>query len=294
MRDFILGTDWWTDCDDVVALRIIARAVKEKKIGLLGIAMNACMEDSVASLKGALMQEGMEKVPVGIDPEAVDFGRNPPYQKRLAALYCPDGSNADAMDSVRLYRQILADREEPIELIEIGYLQVVAAVLGSGPDDISEKTGMELFREKVSKVWVMAGKWDRDGEQENNFCRNQRSRVAAEVFCRCCPVPVTFLGWEVGYDVLTGGELDEADYLHQVLVDHGSKDGRCSWDPMLVLMAIIGDEEAAGYHTVTGYARVDALTGANYFAEDPNGLHKYVIKKFDNEYYKTTINCIIN
>jgi len=73
MRDFILGTDWWTDCDDVVALRIIARAVKEKKIGLLGIAMNACMEDSVASLKGALLQEGMEKVPVGNALEAVPF-----------------------------------------------------------------------------------------------------------------------------------------------------------------------------------------------------------------------------
>jgi len=73
------------------------------------------------------------------------------------------------MDSVRLYRQILAQSETPIEIIEIGYLQVVAAVLNSKPDDISEKTGMELFQEKVSKVWVMAGKWDRDGEKENNF-----------------------------------------------------------------------------------------------------------------------------
>lgn len=26
MRNFILGTDWWTDCDDVVAIRILVRA----------------------------------------------------------------------------------------------------------------------------------------------------------------------------------------------------------------------------------------------------------------------------
>ena len=32
MRTFILGTDWGTDCDDVVAVRLLTRAVKEKKI----------------------------------------------------------------------------------------------------------------------------------------------------------------------------------------------------------------------------------------------------------------------
>ena len=28
MKNFILGTDWWTDCDDAVALRLLTRAVK--------------------------------------------------------------------------------------------------------------------------------------------------------------------------------------------------------------------------------------------------------------------------
>ena len=32
MRDFILGTDWWTDCDDAVALRIITRFVNKGEI----------------------------------------------------------------------------------------------------------------------------------------------------------------------------------------------------------------------------------------------------------------------
>lgn len=108
-----------------------------------------------------------------------------------------------------------------------------------------------------------------------------------------CPVPVTFLGWEIGIDVITGGELAHDDYLHQVLVDHGSGNGRCSWDPMLTLMAIIGEEEAAGYDTISGFAKVDPVTGQNYFVKDPDGPHKYVIKKYDNEYYKGVINRII-
>lgn len=303
MKNIILGTDWWTDCDDVVALRIITRFVKEGNVNLLGIGINACMEYSVASLKGFMKEEGFDtkmpnasetqSIPIGIDLAATDFGGNPSYQKRLALSHCPEGSNSDAEDAVRLYRRLLAEAQEPVEILEIGYLQVLVAVMTSDGDEISIKTGMELIREKVSKIWVMAGKWDKDGEKENNFCRNQRSRTAAEYFCRNCPVPVTFLGWEIGFDVITGGELTEDDVLHQVLVDCGFANGRCSWDPMLVLMALIGDEAVAGYDTVSGTASVDAATGANYFVANPQGPHKYVIKKFENGYYQKTINEII-
>ena len=274
MRKIILGTDWWTDCDDAVALRLICRAIKDETIQLLGIGVNGCMEFSVASLKGFLKAEGVEGISVGIDLDATDFGGNPPYQKRLAETFCPDVCNLDAEDAVRLYRRILASEKDKLEIIEIGYPQVLANLLKSGADDISEKSGLELVSEKVSKFWMMAGKWDADGEKENNFCRNSRSRVAGKEFCDLCPIPVTFLGWEIGYGVITGGYLKENDHLHKVLCDHGSEKGRHSWDPMLVLMALIGDEETAGYRMVNGTASVDEQTGANYFKTNENGYYE--------------------
>ena len=79
MKNIILGTDWWSDCDDVVALRIISRFVRAGKVNLLGIALNACMEYSVASLRGALKAEKMEEIPIGIDLQAVDYGGKTPY-----------------------------------------------------------------------------------------------------------------------------------------------------------------------------------------------------------------------
>lgn len=293
MKKIILGTDWWTDCDDAVALRLICRAVKDKEIQLVGIGINACMEYSVASLKGFLKAEGIADIPIGIDLDATDFGRNPPYQKRLAETFCPSVCNADAEGAVRLYRRLLASENEKLEIIEIGYPQVLANLLKSGADDISEKSGLELVSEKVSKFWVMAGKWDADGEKENNFCRNPRSRIAGKEFCELCPVPVTFLGWEIGYGVITGKGLNENDHLYKVLSDHGSKNGRHSWDPMLVLMALIGDEEKAGYRTVSGKASVDENTGANHFITDVNGRHKFVIKKHENDYYEKQINALL-
>ena len=42
MRRVILGTDWWTDCDDVAALRICARAHKRGLWQLMGVCIDAC------------------------------------------------------------------------------------------------------------------------------------------------------------------------------------------------------------------------------------------------------------
>ncbi|MGN1479798.1 MAG: hypothetical protein ACI4XH_08525 [Acutalibacteraceae bacterium] len=290
MRSFILGTDWWDDCDDAVALRILARAHKSGEIQLKAVGINACMEYSAASLEGFLNSEGVCDIPIGIDLEAIDFFGNPPYQKRLSRLCSQYHSNSDAEDAVRLYRRIIAESESALEIIEIGFLQVIAEVIKSHPDDISPKSGLDLIKEKVSKVWVMAGDWSKDGGVENNFARNARAREAAAYFCDNCPVPVTFLGFEIGADVITGGNLAENDVLHQVLCDHGSSNGRYSWDPMLALTALIGDENLAGYYTVSGTASVDSDSGANHFKRDDNGLHKYVIKRMNNEFYEQAIN----
>jgi hypothetical protein len=62
---------------------------------------------------------------------------------------------------------------------------------------------------------------------------------------------------------------------------------------MLIMLAMIGDEEKAGYNTVKGFARTDKSTGLNNFTPDLNGNHQYVIKKFDDSYYANHIDEII-
>lgn len=292
MRKFILGTDWWTDCDDVVALRLLAREHKKQKIKLCGVIINACMQYSAPSLEGFLNTENIE-VPIGIDLKATDFGGNPPYQKRLSQYKKRINHNTDAKDATKLYREILANEENPIELIEIGYPQALVSLLESKPDEISCLNGLELVKQKVKKIWMMAGKWDEIPSLENNFARNERSRKAAHTLCEICPVPITFLGWEVGFDVITGEKLDKNDVLYLAMCDYNSPNGRSSWDPMLCLLAIIGDEEKAGYSTVKGKASVDGKTGENYFEKDENGLHKFVVKVKNNSFYANCINDLI-
>lgn len=293
MRKFILGTDWWTDCDDAVALRMLCRAQKRGEIEMVGIIMNGCMEHSLTSLEGFLNTEGMPPIPIGVDLEAGDFGGNPPYQKNLAKYAKRFSKNEEAEDPVRLYRRLLAEAEEPLEFIEVGYMQTIAALLESGPDDISPLSGVELMGKKCSVIWAMAGEWDKEVGHENNFNRNRRTAKGSSILCEKCPVPIIFLGFEVGKTVVSGGKLSHDDPLWVALDDHGSGNGRFSWDPMTILLALIGDIEKAGYRTVRGTAAVDPEDGSNRFTEDPNGLHSYVVKTQPDSWYEDAINALI-
>lgn len=295
MREFIFGTDWWTDCDDLAAMRILLRAHKKGEIRLLGVGINACMKYSVSSVDGFITLEGVNDIPLGIDLNGTDFdGTHLKYQKNLARFCSRYKKNEDAENAVRLYRRLLSESVGEVEIVEVGFLQVFAELLLSGGDDITEETGIELVKKKVRKVWVMAGKWDEEGGKEHNFCNNRRSREGGKVFCELCPVPVTFLGFEAGEKVISGNELKEGDFLLKAFTEHGSSKGRCSWDPLTALLALTGDEEKAGYDVVTGKARLDGDSGRNYFTPDETGLHKYVIPKFSENFYADRINELIN
>ena len=289
MRTFILGTDWGEDSDDCVAVRILARAHKKGEINMLGMGINTLTEYSAPSLYRFLEKEGVS-IPVGVDkscPHKIEYVT---YQKRLAAE--TNKTNDDFEDAVRLYRRLIANAQGEVEILEVGFLQVICGALMSQPDDISPKTGMELFKEKVKKIWIMGGTWNVQGGREYNLCKYQFARDASHTFVANCPCPITFLGWEVGSRLITGNNLKDDDFLHIALSDHGSGSGRESWDPMLATLAIIGDNEKAGYKTVKGYATVDE-EGTNFFKEDENGPHEYVVKAHNDSYYSEMINNLI-
>lgn len=289
MRTFILGTDWGEDSDDCVAVRILARAHKRGEVKMLAMGINTLAAESAPSLYRFLEKEGVS-IPVGVDKSCPHKIGYVTYQKRLAQQ--TDKTNDDFEDAVRLYRRAIAESDGNVEILEVGFLQVIAGALLSKPDDISEKSGMELFREKVKKIWIMGGKWNMQGGDEYNLCQYPFAQAGSHAFVSNCPCPITFLGWEVGSQVVTGNLLKEDDFLHIALDDHGSGKGRESWDPMLAVLALTNDNEKAGYKTVKGTATVDEK-GLNYFEENENGHHEYVVKAQPDQFYIDIINNLI-
>lgn len=142
---------------------------------------------------------------------------------------------------------------------------------------------IDLLAEKGTRIWMMAGKWETGCE--NNFCRNRRSRVGGAYVLEHCPVPITFLGYEVGVSVISDGHLKEGDPLRAVLVDHGSPNGRNSWDPMLAMLAVGWSDLQSDYRVVRGQAFLNAETGENRFVRRSDGLHGYVVKLRPDEDY---------
>jgi hypothetical protein len=167
-------------------------------------------------------------------------------------------------------------------------------LLNSKADEYSPLSGEELIKKKVRKLWAMAGKWDDllTG-RECNFSYYPFAIEASTVLCERWPTEITFLGWEAGNTVITGGTLKKDDLLHMVMSDLGFPMGRASWDPLTVYLACIGDEEKAGFDTVSGKASLDPVTGYNHFEKYEGGPHKYVVKKFEDRYYEDLINRII-
>jgi len=292
---FTIGTDWLTDVDDAVAMRVFAWAHRTGAVRIAGVCVNACMKYSCAGMDAFLCNEGLPGIPLGIDRRAAKIPGRGKYQKRMAKT----GSfrtNEDCMDGVWLYRMALASADEPIEMAEIGFCQVLAALLDSPPDELSPLDGRALLAEKCRHIWTMAGKWDIPGGAYNyNFGVTRENKRAAHDFYENCPVPVTFLGHEVGKSVLTGGVLKgrRDDMLALALRDHGSRNGRSSWDPMLALLAISGDLEAAGYEAVYGRARIDPRDGKCRWLPDANGPQRYVVKTRADGFYRDAIDRMI-
>jgi len=290
----ILGTDFWWDCDDAVAIRVLSRMEKLGYVRLLGVAVNTRMEITAPAIDAFLQNEGYKDIPLGITQNVTVSKTKPVIQYRLAALDGRLRSNEECEDGVKLYRRLLAESKEPVDIIEIGFHPLLTGLLNSEADEFSPLSGEELIKKKVRKLWAMAGKWDDFiTGKECNFSYYPFAIEASTVLCERWPTEITFLGWEVGNTVITGGALKKDDLLYLVISDLGFPNGRSSWDPLTVYLACIGNEEKAGFDTVRGRASLDPVNGYNHFEKYADGPHKFVVKKFPCSYYEEILNKII-
>ena len=288
----LFGTDWWTDCDDVAALEILLKAQRYGLIDLKAVGVSSVMRYSAPSVKAVCEEQGLGEIPIGLDTSAERKGVFCLYQKKLAAYRKTGFTNGDCPEAYRLYRRALASSRDKAVIVDVGFPTILMELLASGPDEYSRLNGIQLVENKVSEVVVMGGRWDKHSGREYNFCAYQRNREAAAYLCAHCPVPLTFLGYEVGKSVITGGR-DVPGLTGVAYASHLSPKGRPSWDPMTALFAVIGDAGKAGYRRVYGTASVDPKTGKNSFTACEGGKHSYLIKEKENRFYRKQIDEIL-
>lgn len=290
----VLDTDWWTDVDDAMAVRLLANLQSDKVLELKGINLCAYDSTSVETLSKFMVYEGLGDLPLAVDKQAGDYPGHPNYRQAIlndSTVKARCHTLDDCEDCVEFYRRILAGSRKKVDIVSVGFANALARLLESGPDRYSPLDGETLVRRKVGHLWMMAGQFPEG--REHNIHLSQRSREAARTVCTRWPTPVTFLGFEVGIRVEAGGKLSEGDLLHDILVAYGAADGRYSWDPMTVLLAASGSPEAAGYDSVRGTVVVDTSDGSNSFVPSPDGPHSYVVMKEDPQFYLDLLNGLL-
>lgn len=132
----------------------------------------------------------------------------------------------------------------------------LSRLLKSTADRYSELPGDLLIGQKVSELVVMGGGYPSGNEY--NFFGEGASSTAHVV--NTWPTTVTFLGFEVGEPVLTGGPLIRSDLDHdpvrQAYIYYNHGEPRESWDPLAVYYAIHGLGDLFDYNSEAGYCHV--------------------------------------
>jgi hypothetical protein len=172
---------------------------------------------------------------------------------------------------VSLYRATLATAPNAsLTLISIGFLNNLAELLHSPPDDHSPLSGADLVEQKVAELVVMGGAYPSGWEY--NFATNiSATRTVLTEWPTT--VPITFSGSELGSRIFSGQRLPElASKDSPVLAAYQWYGDRCnttraSYDPVTVLYGALGLGEVFEFAALRGFNEIGE-DGRNSWVED--------------------------
>jgi len=278
--DFILDTDVGGDCDDMLALAYLVYARKHLNVNIRAITQcNACPGGP------DLIRTFFEHLGEPIPPIGGPVGDARDCDNYCTKVLDRFGSGRrNYPDAVSVLRRALAGSSGAI-LCAIGPLNNIAALLESKGDDISPLDGASLVREKCAKVVLMAGGFVNgpDGRPAPEW--NALVDIAAtKKTVQLCPVPLVFLPFETGLDMLTGGPLMDKfgdgtplTLAYYLTGDTREIGGRHSWDPATLLYCVEGCCDYF-HESPHGIVEIDD-EGRTLMTFREDGLHSYLTIK---------------
>ncbi len=272
----ILDTDMDSDVDDVGALAMLHAYERAGKVRILGLIVTSDEAHSAACTDAINTYYGRGDIPIGVSQRdsLKSFSK---YTRRVAEEF-PHRlqSPSAAEDGTALYRRLLAAAPDgSVVIITIGHLTSLSRLLDSAPDAISLLSGQELVQSKVKRWSCMGGQYPQG--KEANFYRPD---PASTVNCLAkWTLPVTFAGWELGNQLVSGGASFQSRCSPNSPIYWGYElyngfKGRASWDQVSILEAVEG---AAPYFSEQkdGHCAVSP-DGSNQWLPPANGTHGYL------------------
>lgn len=188
----LIFTDLQTDVDDVGAIAM-AGNTNQRVYGLISTTNNSTVGQSLMVLDKYYELNAN----IGLDKNGETFVRDP-YTRQLSSEFEQGkdrviGANRAARRSLKEARR----NDEKIEVVSIGSLNTLSRFL-------SKEKNRNLIKDTVTGLTVMGGDFE-TGASEFNIRLNPN---AANVIANQWPTKVTFAGFELGRDILTGQVLN--------------------------------------------------------------------------------------
>lgn len=254
----IFDTDMGSDCDDVGALALLHAYADMDKVRIIACVYSSGKVPYGAGIIQAInIYYGRGNIPIGAY-HGDDLGD--PVDKMNAKTLAKDTTrfgntivhNRDAEEMTRMNRRLLvSQRDNSVIYLTVGHTKGLYDLLGSEPDAVSPRNGMDLIKQKV-KRWIALGALGAINEKGThqrdwNFCFNETAPYT-DYLLGHFPRPMFFI--TAGDDVMTGKSLKQSppDSIVRVaytewLRNYSQKtldDQRPSWDLAAVYYAVEG------------------------------------------------------
>ncbi len=251
----IFDTDITGDVDDVLTLAMLHSLADRGQCELLAVTISKINPLTGPFTDAVNTFYGRPDLPIGITHDSQKRASKYLHlveTKDNGILRYPHDlkSNDDAPDAVSLLREVLAAQpDHSVSIIQVGTAVNVAGLLESEPDQYSELHGIDLVKQKVKLLSVMAGAFQKIGKSQHFIEANVKSHISSmKTLAKKWPadVSVVWSGFEIGIAVPypRTSVADDFNYLpHHIvkeayLLHSGPNHDRPTWDLSSALYAV--------------------------------------------------------
>lgn len=278
----IFDTDMGNDVDDALAIAMIHTLEDRGECKLLGVTLTNAHKDAPDYIHMVNRFYGRPNIAVGAALRAIKEGDRDGFLSvplQAAPVSLRIRNRMAQQNAVVVLRRLLAESKEKVVLIQVGFSTNLAALLDSPPDQISNLSGKDLVKQKVSLLSTMAGEFTGPTPEYNVRLDIPSAKKVFEEW----PTPIVFSGFEIGRALKYPALSIEKDYKyvawHPIEASYRAYAkmpyDRPTWDLTSVLYAVRPDH---GYFDLSepGAVTVDAKTGSTAFAASAQGNSRYL------------------
>jgi hypothetical protein len=297
-QNIILDCDPGNDADDMGDIAIMHALADMGELSIVAEMYSMHPAFGAPDIEIANRFFGRPDLPIGVSKTS-GWDSEDHYGSYLQRNYYNRiGSGLNATNAVTLYREILANSpDHSMTVLLTGQLRNIYDLWRTGGDAISPLPGPELLAQKLKRMVVVAGIYP-VGHEFNMYVDPQAAGILNSVTNL---FPVTYVGIELGNDVLIGGNIltrPESDPIrasYQLTYNAWNISSREAWASLALLFIARGynDGYVPLFNSVRGWISVDATNGSNSWTDDPNSTQEYLRFAQPSAYYASLLDHLL-